>query len=221
MSLQPLNARSLRRLNRQTGIEFVAARVWSNYIAVAVTDQHVHYRIDRQTGIASLEDPPICWTSCRDRFDFEPFLPGVHGIPPNAPDHPSHQRGQTNTGAQTNTLDQPQRPCDARTRNGRPGGTVAREGARPDVEVSASRQILGEQGAVDPRPAQGELQTGAVAPIVRRGARLVPDAHPHPASDETSVVAHAAGAERLDDRAQGGATTVPGDVRPGDADRRP
>lgn len=78
MSLQPLNDRSLRRLNQQAGIEFVAARVWSNYTAVGVTAQHEHYLIDRKTGEAWLEDPPHCWTSCRERFDFEPFQPGVH-----------------------------------------------------------------------------------------------------------------------------------------------
>lgn len=69
MSLQPLNDRSLRRLNRETGMEFIAARVSSNYTAVAVTADHVHYVIDRQTHEVTRQDEPNChWSSCRERF---------------------------------------------------------------------------------------------------------------------------------------------------------
>lgn len=90
MSLQVISDRKVRRVSEATGVEFVALRSWGNYHWVGVTAQHVHYRIqrpDKDTFIAELEVPPVCWTSCRERFDFAPFLPGEHGIwdPPSSP----------------------------------------------------------------------------------------------------------------------------------------
>jgi hypothetical protein len=82
VSLQPISERKVRRVSEVTGIPFVRVRSWSNYHWVGVTDDHVHYDIrrpDKDTFIAELQNPPVCWTSCRDHFDYEPFHPGVHG----------------------------------------------------------------------------------------------------------------------------------------------
>ena len=71
MSLQIISDRKIRRVSEATGVEFVALRSWSNYTWVGVTAQHEHYRIhrpDTDTFIAELEDPPVCWTSCQERF---------------------------------------------------------------------------------------------------------------------------------------------------------
>ena len=80
MSLQTISDRKIRKINADTGIEFVRVRKWNNYHWVGVTDQHVHYTIQvGPTGYtAKLEDPPVCWTSCREHFDFAPYEPGEY-----------------------------------------------------------------------------------------------------------------------------------------------
>jgi hypothetical protein len=84
MSLQIISDKKVRKVSALTGVEFVAMRSWSNHHWVGVTAQHVHYTIrrpDTDTFIAELEDPPVCWSSCRERFDFSPFLPREHTLP--------------------------------------------------------------------------------------------------------------------------------------------
>lgn len=73
MSVQRLNDRSRRRIERSTGLDI--RRAWANggYTFMFVTADHRHGFWDKKTGEWDWDDEQVHFTSCRELFgDYPP-----------------------------------------------------------------------------------------------------------------------------------------------------
>lgn len=68
VSAQRLSARSIRRMERSTGLSIRRAWAHGGYVFNFVTTDHRHGAWDKKTGDWQFQPDQRCYTSCREMF---------------------------------------------------------------------------------------------------------------------------------------------------------
>lgn len=102
MSAQQLNAKSVRRIARATGLPVIGGWSHGGYNLGFVTEDHRHGVFDKKTGEWWWEEPVSHYTSCHERFGDYPAEPPLPP-PPVAAHRPMYETSgaepRTKTGS--------------------------------------------------------------------------------------------------------------------------